>query len=288
MSQCGKNLREKYNKDKEKCKNAIDAGSGMLIAIGNKVVYEKEKFKNIKLIAVDENVYSNAITIIIDMFSNLDKRNEWNNFINYFDRETMFYFYQWSNVSKNDLLQNGNSTNMRKKTPKGNIIKSKDISKACGIPLSDILISNKFFNNYQINLVVFGLGANVVKHCLKALSKLNGKNNNVKFKNVILIGAATHINKVDKWIEHIERTVVDRFINCYSNEDEILKNFYIINSSSSNKLHKDPIGINSLEIKNDKVSHIIRNFDFTEKNYDLLSYENEKVAERIFGNNKDI
>ena len=285
MSKCGSKLRNKFNDEVKEYENAIEEDIGMFTVLHNKV---GEKNINIKLIAVDENVYSNTITIIVDMHSNNDKRNEWNNFINYFDKETMFYFYQWSEFSKKDLLQNGNGSNMRKKLAKQNIIKAKKLSKFCGIFLADILISNKFFNNYQINLVGFGLGANVVKHCLKHLSLLNGTKNYVKFKNVILIGAATHINKVDKWIEHIEKTVVDRFINCYSREDEILKNFYIICSSSSNKLHRDPIGIDSLEIRNDKVSHIIRNFDFSEKNYDLLSYENEKIAERIFGINKDI
>ena len=51
--------------------------------------------------------------------------------------------------------------------------------------LADILISNKLFNNFQINLVGFSLGANVVKYCIKELNDFNGKKNNIKFKNVI-------------------------------------------------------------------------------------------------------
>ena len=46
------------------------------------------------------------------------------------------------------------------------------------------IIITKQFKDYQINLVGFGLGANVVKHCLKHLSLLNGTKNYVKFKHI--------------------------------------------------------------------------------------------------------
>ena len=92
-------------------------------------------------------------------------------------------------------------------TDKSAIISNiKNISKFAGILLADILISNQIFNNYQINLVGFSLGANVIKYCIKELSiynnKYNYKDNYVTLKNVILIGGATHIKHEDKWIKH--------------------------------------------------------------------------------------
>jgi predicted alpha/beta-fold hydrolase len=92
--------------------------------------------------------------------------------------------------------------------------------------LADILISNKLFNNFQINLVGFSLGANVVKYCIKELNDFNGKKNYIKFKNVILIGAATHLKHEDKWKDIIKNNVIDRFINCYSGCDDKLKSLY--------------------------------------------------------------
>ena len=72
------------------------------------------------------------------------------------------------------------------------------MSKFSGNLLADLFIFNKLFDNFQINLVGFSLGANVVKYCLKELNEFDGKKNFVKFKNVILIGAATHLKHEDK------------------------------------------------------------------------------------------
>ena len=177
---------------------------------------------------------------------------------------------------------------MKKK--KSFIVQNKSLSKAAGKILANYLISNKFFNNFLINLVGFGSGANVIKFCLKDLSELNriNKKNYVKFKNVILIGGSTHIKKEKKWRVHIERTIADKFINCYSGNDEVLKNFYNLSLKKGNKTNKVPVGMHSLEIKDDKDNNLVANYDFTDENYNQLSYEPEKIAEKIFENYKDI
>jgi hypothetical protein len=239
-------------------------------------------FQNINLIPLDEKVYSNTITIIIDNFSNKDHNqiDEWREFINYFDKETMFYYFQWS---QEILLQKGNYKTAKKlgKYIESNIKQAKMLGKL----LAYILVSKKFFGDFHINLVGFSLGCYVIKECIKKLSKINGRKYFVKIKNVILIGAAMHIKTEKKWKNYIEETVIDKFINCYSNKDEILKSIYKIYSENSGK---NPIGIDSLEIKNEKGNNLVVNYNFTENNFDQLSYNLETVVKKVFENYKDI
>ena len=79
------------------------------------------------------------------MFSNKDKNqvDEWRDFINYFDKETMFYFFQWSYISKEVLFQKGNYKEMEKN--KDDLQKSKKIANLCGKFLAYIIISKKIF-----------------------------------------------------------------------------------------------------------------------------------------------
>ena len=277
-SKCGSNLKDRFEKDKKNYENAIEKEINFFTILGKKID-ENLLLKDFSLTGIDKKVFSNTITIIIDMFSKEDEINEWVKFMNYFDKKTMFYFLKWTHSSKKYLLKNVNPE----------IISNyKKISKFAGILLADILISNIFFNDFQINLIGFSLGANVVKYCIKKLSKLNNKKNYVKLKNVILIGGATHIKHEDKWREHIKNTIIDRFINCYSGYDNILNDFYFINSKYVNELGKCPIGIDCIELKDDDGVNLVRNFDFTEDNYDQLSYEFENIAKKIFSNYKDL
>ena len=243
---------------------------------------EKENLKGfdkINLISVKEDVYSNTMTIIVDLLPNKGQNqiDEWKDFINFFNKETMFYFYQWSHISKEDLLKENSSFEYLK-----SFIKT---AKICGKLLAYILFSNKFFNDCQINLVGLGLGSYVIKECIKELYQINDDNNSFKLKNVILIGAAMHIKHKDKWKKYIEEIVVDRFINCFSKEDEILKNDYHLSEEKSNKIK---VGNESLEIKDDKGNNLVTNYDFSESYFDLSSYKFEIVLEKIFEIYKDI
>ena len=236
-------------------------------------------FDKINLISVKEDVYSNTMTIIVDLHPNKGQNqiDEWKDFINFFNKETMFYFYQWSHISKEGLLEGYLSYESLK-----SFIKT---VKICGKLLAYILFSNKFFNDCQISLVGLGLGCYVIKECIKELYQLNDNNNSFKLKNVILIGAAMHIKHKDKWKKYIEEIVVDRFINCFSKEDEILKNDYHLSEEKSSKIK---VGNESLEIKGDKGNNLVTNYDFSDNYFDLSSYKFEIVLEKIFEVYKDI
>lgn len=119
------------------------------------------------------------------------------------------------------------------------------------------------------------------------MSKINYDKFFVKIKNVILIGASMNILKEQNWKKYIEETVVDKFINCYSQKDEILKKFYYIISKGKNT-GNNPIGLDSLQIKNENGKNLIINYDFTENNFDQLSYDLGAVVKKIFEYYKDI
>ena len=288
FSKVGENLKNKFNKIKEEYFNQKRGVITFLkVNIKKKFDLNEEdlsKFKNIKLIPKDKKVYSNTITIIVDMFLNEDKNqiDEWKDFINYLSKETMFYFFQWSHKSKEALLQNGNFKKMKKQDD----LKSfKEIAKFSGKFLAYILISKKFFKGFQINLVGFGLGCYVIKECIKELAKINYNKFFVKIKNVILIGASMTISKEQSWKNYIEETVIDKFINCYSIKDETLKKFYYLISKNDGK---NPIGLEPLEIKNEKGNNLVINYDFSENNFDQLSYDLGVVVKKIFKYYKDI
>jgi hypothetical protein len=277
---------------KEEYKENLKKKSGFLTKLGKNIQNQFNKdedlscFENIKLVSLDEKVYSNTITIIVDMFSNSDKNqeDEWREFIKYFDKETMFYFFQWSYISKKDLFQKGVFEEMEKK--KDDLVKNKNIAEYSGKFLAYILFSNKFFKGFQINLVGFGLGCYVISECIKELSKTKVKDFLVKkIKNVILIGASMDIEEKEIWKNYIEETVVDKFINCYSTKDETLKKFYSLLSINTGK---NPIGVEPLEIKNEEGKNLVINYDFSEKNFDLLSYDLGAVVKKIFEHYKDI
>ena len=167
---------------------------------------------------------------------------------------------------------------------KKELVDAKNRGRICGKILAYILLSSKFFKDFQINLVGFSLGNIVVKHCIKELFKMNriDKNNFVNLKNVIFIGAATHIKHKNKWKEYIEEVIINRFINCYSKADNILNNLY--RECSKEKA----IGNENLEINDDKGSNLVSNYNFTRNNFEQFSYNLRIVAEKIFKPYKDI
>ena len=288
FSKAGENLKKKFMELKDKYKNEKRGFFTVIKGNINHHFIQGEDlscFENIKLLSLDEKVYSNTITLIVDMFSNPDQNqvDEWREFINYFDKETMFYFYQWSFMSKEDVFQKGKFKKMRDK--QSDLKSFREIAKLCGKFLAYILISKKFFREFQINLIGFGLGCYVIKECIKELSKINHDKFFVKIKNVILIGASMAISKEQSWKKYIEETVVDKFINCYSQKDEILKKFYYLISKNTGK---NPIGIDSLEIKNERGKNLVINYNFTENSFDQLSYNLGVVVKKIFEYYKDI
>lgn len=270
MSTCGSNLKAKFELDKMEYKKELKKHLELFEALAYRI-HEDSIFYDFYLKRIGKHVYSNTITIIIDILHREDNENEWKNFMKYFEKESMFYFYKWSCCNKKHLLKEDDDKKLDD---------YKSLTKICGILLANILLSNKLFNNFQLNIVGFNIGANVVKYCIKELAKINGKKNYVKFKNVLLIGGATHIKHEDKWKEIITNNVIDKFINCYSGVDEKLKSFYPKCFKDANK-SKSSIGSTSFELKDNKDNNLIINVDFTQDKYDQLSYDFGKVAEKL-------
>ena len=239
--------------------------------------------KNLKLIPVEPNVYSNTVTIIIDGFSIEDHvlLDEWKEFLNYFPKETMFYFYKCALDSKNNLLRDGSYKRLKRAKNEFKEIQKK--TKLLGSLLACILYSKGFFRGFHVNLVGYSFGNMIIKQCLKDLYEINNQNNFVKIKSVILIGATINFHEKKLWKTIIESLILDRLINCFSHADEVLKNLFSINMGKSIAL-----GNEFAEILDDNGENIISNFNFSENQFNQFNYKKGVIAESIFPKYKNI
>ena len=214
-----------------------------------------------KLRPIDKEVLSNSITILIDGADfKLNANNfDWNQFISKFNGETNFYQLCWPN-----------KVHELKKKPNKSLRKIKLIAKTCGKLLGYILYSEKFFKNFQINLVGLNYGSFIVKNCLKELQKLNSviENKKIFIKNVIFINGAISIKKKQNWTQIFENLIVDKVINCYSKEDninELLKTYNL----NTQQIGTEGLGINNVGNIYLKYEHDLTDFHFGKLNYDL-------------------
>ena len=239
--------------------------------------------KNLKLIPVEPNVYSNTVTIIIDGFSIEDHvlLDEWKEFLNYFPKETMFYFFKCALDSKNNLLRDGSYKRLKRAKNEFKEIQKK--TKLLGSLLACILYSKGFFRGFHVNLVGYSFGNMIIKQCLKDLYEINNQNNFVKIKSVILIGATINFHEKKLWKTIIESLILDRLINCFSQTDEVLKNLFSINMGKSIAL-----GNEFATILDDNGENIISNFNFSENQFNQFNYKKGVIAESIFPKYKNI
>ena len=239
--------------------------------------------KNLKLIPVEPNVYSNTVTIIIDGFSIEDHvlLDEWKEFLDYFPKETMFYFYKCALDSKNNLLRDGSYKRLKRAKNEFKEIQKK--TKLLGSLLACILYSKGFFRGFHVNLVGYSFGNMIIKQCLKDLYEINNQNNFVKIKSVILIGATINFHEKKLWKTIIESLILDRLINCFSHADEVLKNLFSINMGKSIAL-----GNEFATILDDNGENIISNFNFSENQFNQFNYKKGVIAESIFPKYKNI
>ena len=239
--------------------------------------------KNLKLIPVEPNVYSNTVTIIIDGFSIEDHvlLDEWKEFLNYFPKETMFYFYKCALDSKNNLLRDGSYKRLKRAKNEFKEIQKK--TKLLGSLLACILYSKGFFRGFHVNLVGYSFGNMIIKQCLKDLYEINNQNNFVKIKSVILIGATINFQEKKLWKTIIESLILDRLINCFSQTDEVLKNLFSINMGNCIALGNEPA-----KILDDNGENIISNFNFSENQFNQFNYKKGVIAESIFPKYKNI
>ena len=239
--------------------------------------------KNLKLIPVEKNIYSNTITIIVNGFSMSEDAllEEWKEFVNYFPKETMFYFFKSGLDTKLNLLSDGTYKKMKKAIKKFKEIQIN--TKLLGSLLALILYSKTFFRGFQINLVGYSFGNMIIKQCLIDLYKMNNQNNFIKIKNVIFIGAPINFDDDENWKSIIESLILDRLINCFSQADEVLANLFKINMGE-----KIALGNKFTEIFNDNGENIISNYNFTQNQFNQFNYEKGLIAESIFPIYKDI
>ena len=244
-------------------KNDLDDGVFTLIKKNfwnNGYLNEYELY--FKLKPIDKEVLSNSVTILIDGgdFLTINDKFDWNQFIEKFNGETNFYELCWPNKISDAL----NKTNVNKKERE---LKFK--AKTCGKLLGYILFSEKFFDNYQINLVGLNYGCFIVKNCLKELKNLKSiENKKIFIKNVVFINGSINIRNEINWTEIFQNLIVDKIINCFSKKDnvnELLK---------KNGLSKDTIGTKGLGINNIgknylKYDHNLTDFEFGKEFYDL-------------------
>ena len=214
-----------------------------------------------KLRSIDKEVLSNSITILIDGadFNTNGNNFDWNQFISKFNGETNFYELCWPN--KVEEL---------KKKPNKSLRRLKFIAKTCGKLLGYILYSEKFFRNFQINLVGLNYGSFIVKNCLKELQKLNEGTESKKIfiKNVIFINGAISIKKKLNWKQIFENLIIDKVINCFSKEDninELLKTYNL----NSQQIGTEGLGINNVGNIYLQYEHDLTDFHFGKTNYDL-------------------
>ena len=290
-----KSLSDLYN-DLDKDFLLLDDPIAIIKKNIDKKVYNKVEIydENIHLIPLNIKVNTNTVTIIIDGFAdevnkkdkektNIIHQNrisQWKDLTEYFKNESNVYFFQWAIDSQESLLKNG----QKKKISKDDISYVKNRAKLCGKLLAYILLSNKFFNNFQVSLVGFSFGNNVIKNCLKELNNINKYSKFFILKNVVLIGAYNHMNNKNNWKKYIEEIIVDRLINCYSSVDEILK---VLSDVMKNK-NGISAGNEAIAINSDKGINLVMNYDFTSNKFDQLSYKFEIVIQKIFENYRDI
>ena len=228
------------------------------------VGYLKEFELYFKLRPIDKEVISNSITILIDGgdFKTPNDKFDWNQFISKFNRETNFYQLCWPNMISDPLSDN-------KKKDGKKITQLKFIAKTCGKLLGMILYSEKFFPNFQINLVGLNFGCFIIKSCLKEMKILKSlENKKIFIKNILFINAAINFKNEVNWSDVFRNLIVDKIINCFSKEDNV---HTLINQ------HAKPIesiGINGLNTDNFqkqylKYQHNLTEFNFGKEFYDL-------------------
>ena len=283
------NNKVKYAYESLKSKYEPKEGEGLFTKIGKHLhLGQGRDFttfeKYIKLMQCDEIIFTNTITIIIDGFTTEDNNpmDKWKDFVHYFNRESMFYFYKWPSDSPSNIISRGIKNALRFGSQ--NFSSASERAKICGKILAYIIYSNEIFKNFQINLVGFSLGNHVIKHCIKELDELNKKHDiedKVYLKNVILIAAATTLKHKETWVGYAKNLITDKFINCYSKKDDVLKILYGLCMMNT------AVGRNELII-NDEKKNYVENYDFTPYNYGHLSYNMGVVAKNIAGSYKEI
>ena len=271
------NLKERFKQIKSKFK--LDSFQFSKSLIGN--IFQKisdiltSKYyyyaNYIRLSPFEKYKTSNIVTILISGFGSENDIHclTWKLYIENNPINTSYYFYHWPGDSFTKIIMKSLPINFGQLIFDSNIPdvfnNSKQKAEYSGKLLSIILQTKKFFGDLKINLVGFSLGSHVIKYCLKEMRDCD--DNKKIINDVIFMGGATTFKKINSWNNIFNKIVGGRIINCYSKKDYILGKLY------SKCVGKEPIGRNSLDIRDGKGGkNIIENYDFTDLNLGHLDY----------------
>ena len=197
----------------------------------------------LKLIPYEENKYNEkTILILISGYlsSNSDHFDEWNQLINLYKKRfpnPIIYFLNWpsSDISLQKLIFH-----------RRDFRKTRERAKYCGKLLALMMMSDKIFNGFKINLAAFSLGNHVLKNCLKELENFGRLD---IINNIIFLAGATNITNSYKW-ENRLKSISGNIINCYSDVDLALILCQTIT-------RKGTIGTKKLKIRNVKIKNYL-------------------------------
>ena len=199
--------------------------------------------KHLKLIPYKKGKFEEkTILILISGFysSNSKHYKDWKGLITVYEsrfKNPIIYFYNWPSSKLNLETVIFNRKEFRD---------ARERAKYCGQLLALMIICEKIFDDFKINLVAFSLGNHIVKHCLKELEKFRKTH---LINNIIFIAGATNIKCNFKW-EHTLGSVNGLIANFYSDYDIAL--WY-----SKNITKKDTIGSKKLKINNVKIKNYL-------------------------------
>ncbi len=253
-------------------KKLLREGSNLILNFISKEKKNNSIQEKIQLIPFSSIIYTNNLTILVSGFgSEEDDHNfSWKNLIGEEIKNNNFYFFQWPGETYFKIfIKSFDLTQIIKLNIDSNLpqtfFTAKKKAKICGKILALILISKKFFPNFQINLIGFSLGTHVIKHCLKELIDNNCEGNLIN--NVLFLAGATTIENKIKWQKYFNKIVSGRIINCFSKEDKILQYLYKL------CVNKIPIGSDELICCNENnEKNRVENFDLSEFGIGHLDY----------------
>lgn len=238
--------------------------------------HEREIDK-ISLSPLNIKIISNTITILISGFgSETENIYSWRHFIDYETKFSSFYYYKWPSGEFGEMISIIPFSNKFILEFPQKFVNYKLKSKLVGKILGLFLASNDEFKKFQINLVGFSLGCNVIKFCLKEMSKIKGARNMIN--NVLFLAGATTIKDNQKWKSIMQTVIGGRIINVYSSHDLVLSKLFEFCVDNT------AIGTRELIIKDEKdLNNIVENYDVSDLELGHLDYRKNfgKILKKI-------
>lgn len=111
-----------------------------------------------------------------------------------------------------------------------------------GIYLAHMISNEELVKGHGFNLIGFSMGTIVIYSCLQELEKINSLD---KINDVIIMGSIIHLDDI-KSLKL--KSIAGHLINCYSENDDILRYFF-----RAVKWGQSPVGLQAIEKNNFKI-----------------------------------